>query len=108
MTKRIIKNLELIKALSRCSSVEKKQLLRTARPELVNAICDCVHNVLQGNVPISSRQKQKLKVKRNILRQLTNRKNKTPKRKRLLIQHGSGILSSILGPVIKIIAEAIQ
>lgn len=108
MTKRIIKNFELIKALDQCNNVEKKQLLKTARPELVNAICDCIHNVLQGKVSISNQQKKKLKLKKKILRQLVDHKNKSSKRKRLLTQHGSGFLSSILGPVIKVIAEVIE
>ena len=74
MTRRIIKNLELLKALHQCKGAEKQHFLKTARPELVNAICDCVHNILQGRVPISAYQKRALKSKKNILRQLTDRK----------------------------------
>lgn len=104
MTKRIIKNLELIKALHQCKAAEKKQLLKVARPELVNAVCDCIHNVIQGKVSINDYQKRKLKAKKNILRQLVDRKNKSIKRKKILTQHGAGFLDSILGPVLKTIA----
>lgn len=108
MTNRIINNLEVIKALYRCKNSQKKKLLKGVRPEVVNAICDCIHNILQENVPISKYQKSKLKAKKEILRKLVDRKNKTPTRKKLLIQHGSGFLSSILGPVIKVISEVIE
>ena len=108
MTKRILKHLELIKTLNHCNSAEKKQLLRSAPSGVVNAICDCIHNVLKGNVPLSQHHKSKLKSKKAILRKLTNRKNKTPTRKKLLIQHGSGFLSSILGPVIKVISGMLE
>ena len=108
MTKRIIKNFDLIKALNQCNNIEKKQFLKSARPEIVNTVCDCVHNVLQGKVPLSNQHKNKLKLKKHILRQLVDRKNKTSKRRKLLTQHGSGFLSSILGPVIKVIAEVIE
>lgn len=108
MTKRIVRNLELIKALNHCNSVAKKHMLKNAQPEVVNAICDCIHNVLQGNVPLSHHNKRKLKSKKEILRKLTNRRNKTPIRKKLLIQHGSGFLSSILGPVIKVISGMLE
>lgn len=104
MTKRIIKNLELIKTLHQCNPAEKKQLLKVARPELVNAICDCVHNVLQGKVNISNHHKRRLKAKKNILRQLVDRKSKSIQRKRILTQHGAGFLDSILGPVLKTLA----
>ena len=107
MTKRIVKNLDLLKALNQCNTSEQKQLLKTARPELVNAICDCVHNILQGNIPITQHQKKKLKGRKKVLRQLVLRKNKTARRKNLLVQHGGGFLSSILGPVLKTIAGAL-
>ena len=102
MTKRITKKFELIKSLNHCNNTEKKQLIKNAPPEVVNAICDCIHNVLQGNIPLSRHHKSKLKSNKAVLRKLVNRKNKTPTRKKLLIQHGSGFLSSILGPVIKV------
>ena len=104
MTKRIVKNLELLKALHQCNKPEQKQLLKTIRPTVVNAICDCIHNVLQGNVSISPNQKKALQSKKNVLRQLVNKKNKSDQRKKLLIQHGSGILNSILGPVLNTLA----
>lgn len=108
MTNRIVKNLELIKAIHQCKKSQKKKLLKSAHPELVNAICDCVHNVLLGNVPLTKYRKDKLKSKKLVLRKLVDRKNKTPSRKKLLLRHGSGFLSSILGPVIKAIAGVIE
>ena len=108
MTKRILKNLELLKALHQCTKSQQCNLIKSARPEQINAICDCIHNVLQGNVPLSNSQKGKLKKKKNILRKLTDKKNKTLTRKKLLVQHGSGFLSSILEPVIKVISGVIE
>ena len=108
MTNRVVKNLEFIKALHRCNKSQKKELLKSAHPELVNAICDCIHNVLLGNVPLTKYRKDKLKSKKQVLRKLVDQKNKTPLRKKLLVQHGSGFLSSILGPVIKVISEVIE
>ena len=28
--------------------------------ELVHCICDCVHNVLEGNIPVSDKEKKRL------------------------------------------------
>ena len=104
MTKRIVKNLELLKVLNQCNKPEQKQLLKSIRPTVVNAICDCIHNVLQGKVSISPSQKKTLQSKKNVLRQLVNKKNKAGQRKKLLIQHGAGFLNSILGPVLNTLA----
>ena len=100
MTKRIQKNLNWLKALHCCSKNEKEQLLKAAKPEAINTICDCIHNILQGNVPLSSNEKQKLNAKKTVLRRLANRKTKALQRKRLLVQHGNGFLNSVLGPVL--------
>lgn len=100
MTKRMQRNLNWLKALHCCSKIEKEQLLKAAKPEAVNAICDCVHNVLRGNISLSPNEKKKLQSKKTILRKLASRKIKAPERKKILVQHGNGFLNSILGPVL--------
>lgn len=94
------RNLNWLKALHCCSKSEKEQLLKAAKPEAVNAICDCIHNVLRGNVPLAANEKKKLQSKKTILRKLASSNVKAPGRKKILVQHGSGFLNSILGPVL--------
>ena len=105
MSKRMQRNLNRLKALHCCSKSEQKELLRVAKPESINAICDCVHNILQGNVKVDQRELNQLKKKKKILRELTSRKNKTPTRKKILVQHGGGFLNSVLGPVLGVLGE---
>ena len=42
--------------------------------ELVHCICDCVFNVLQGNIPLKDDEKERLKRHRHCLRKLVNKK----------------------------------
>jgi len=108
MTQRINKNLHLLKALHQCSNKEtQKNILKTAKPELIHAICDCILNILKGNVSITKYQKKKLLLNKKVLRQLAQRKRNSTYRKKLLVQHGAGFLTSILGPVLKTLAGAI-
>ena len=100
MTKCMQKNLNWLKALQCCSNLEKKQIIEAARSESVNAICDCIQNILLGNIEISPKEKRVLNVKKEVLRKLANRKTKSAERKKLLIQHGGGFLNSVLGPVL--------
>ena len=96
------KNSHLLKALHSCTNrKDQKLMLRAARPELVKAICDCIVNVVYGKVPVSSQVKSKLRKKVKILKQLTDPKKTTIKKKNLLIQHGGGFLTSILGAIAK-------
>lgn len=99
------KNHNWLKALHCCGKSEQKQLLRVAKPEAINAICDCVQNILRGNVDVTKKQLIQLKRKKSILRELVNRKNKVPQRKKILVQHGGGFLNSVLGPVLSILGE---
>lgn len=106
MTKRVLKNLDFLNALHQCNTAQKNRLLRAARPELVNAVCDCIHNILIGAVPISDQKRRRLESKKNILRKIVSRKTKAVQRKRLLTQKGSGLLSLlplILAPALQLL-----
>ena len=104
MTHRMRKNIHLLKALQECSTAEQKQLLKVAKPELVHAICDCIVNVVHGRVPINNYQKGKLRKKLGAVKKLCNNKTPASKKKKILVQHGSGFLQAILGPVVRSIA----
>ena len=107
MTRRVLKNLDYLKALHCSQKVEKEQLLKHARAEIINAICDCAKNILLGNIDITSNEKKRLQPKKNVLRKLADRKTKFKDRKKLLVQNGSGLLTALLAPVITTLASGI-
>lgn len=94
------KNLNWLKVLQCCDKSELKGILKQTSATKVNALCDCIHNVLNGNVPIDSTTKEKLKTKKKVLRKVIDKKIKVPERRKLLVQHGGGIISSILVPTL--------
>ena len=83
----------------------QKTILNKASPELIPCICECVHNILQGNVQISSQQKRKLNKYKTKLRQLANKKISLKKKKKV-IQTG-GFLPLILGALAPILGSVI-
>lgn len=107
MTQRMRKNFPMLKALHSCSKSNQKQILKAAKPELIKAVCDCIVNVVYGKVPINTQNKTKLRKKIKVLKELTDPKKPTLRKKKLLVQHGGGILSSILGVVIPTLAGAL-
>ena len=62
--------------------------------ELVHCICDCVHDILKGNIPVTDEEKERLKRHRHRLRELVKKKTPDTKRKHL-IQEG-GFLGSLI------------
>lgn len=83
------------------------QMLSTAKPKMINAIirnadaklihclCECAHNVLKGNVRLTSAQKSKLKRYRQHLRNLAYKKKANKKK---ILQTG-GFIPALLAPI---------
>ena len=70
---------------------------------LVHCICDCVHNILQENIPVSEEERKKLKRHRECLRKLVKKKTSYRERKRL-IQEG-GFLGSLIPTLVGLVGK---
>ena len=98
---RLRRNGPILRLLQKAPTSLQKSILDKASPELIRCICDCVHNVLQGNVSLSRYYKNKLSRHKTKLLKLTDRKVALKKKKRL-VQTGRflPLLQSALAPVI--------
>ena len=76
-------------------------LKRHCSPEFTKCICECVKNVLVGNVKLTPEHKRKLKRHKHSLRKLTSKKTSQKEKKRL-VQSG-GFLGALLGPIVKVL-----
>lgn len=74
MSKNLKKNKEVLKYLSKARPTIVKTFIRSADLGLVNAISECCLNVLKGNVPLNSKQKNRLRNYKNQLRLLVKKK----------------------------------
>ena len=71
--------------------------------DLVCCICDCIKNVLRGNIPVSDEEKQKLKPYRHCLRKLAKKKM-TDKKRRQLLQTG-GFLDALIPILVTLVGK---
>src|SRR6267154_1827945 len=102
MSKRLHRHVNLLKALYKAKSVTRRKLLKKhCDGDFVCCITECVRNLLKGNIPLSSAQKKKLSVKKNILRQLALKKTSLRKKQKLI--QSSGFLGALLGPIISVL-----
>ena len=69
MSNRVHKHAVPLKMLRDASPKLRKQILHHCGKDILNCVCECVKNVLKGNVPLTSAQKQKLSRNRNKLRE---------------------------------------
>jgi len=88
--------------LHKSSPKVRKSLTRQhCSPEFVKCICECVKNVLVGNVDLTPEHKRRLKRHKLSLRKLVLKKTSQAEKKRI-VQQG-GFLGALLGPIIKVL-----
>ncbi len=106
MSKWLKKNIELLKILKKAKPKQRKLLLEAAENGLIYCLCECIDNVLRGNVKLSSVRKRELEKHKDVLRKIVDRKTKVQKKRNLLVQKG-GFLPALLAPVLSIAAGLI-
>ena len=98
MAWRVHTYLDELEALEKVKDCKQKRLtIDDAGMDLVYFICDCVHNVLNDNIPLKCEEKNRLKRHKDCLRELVKKKTSNKKRKHLKQEGGFlGALTSTL------------
>ena len=105
---RLRKKRPTLRLLQKAPAPLQKRILEKVSSELIRCLCDCAHNVLQGNVNISRHHKQKLKPHKTKLRKLANCKVALKTKQRIIQKVGFlPILLSALTPVISGVLESL-
>ena len=99
MSVQLKKKLNLLKVLKKAKPVDRKSILESADNETIVCICECIDNLLHGNVKISHIQKKQLAKYARLLRTIADRKTPVKKKRQLLVQKG-GFLPALLAPVL--------
>ena len=77
----------------------RNAMLKNADKKLVRTICECVLNVINGNVKVDDKNKKKLAKHKCLLRKVVKRTG-CWKKKRKIIQKGGNFLIPLLLPII--------
>ena len=98
------KNINYIDILAKAKPAHRKAILNTADNELILCLCECVLNILNGNVPIKPQEIQKLSKFKTHLRKLAAEKTSKNDRRKILVQKG-GFLPVLLAPILGIAGQ---
>ena len=99
---------DLLRVLGYCQSKIRNAILKNCENDLIHIICDCVDNVVKGNVPGLTQEKvNKLAHHKSSLIKLTKKLPIKEKRK-ILVQKGGGFLLFLLPLVAPLIAQAVR
>lgn len=99
MSERVTTHLDLLKALHSLKPKYHKALLKACGEEEINCICECIFNILNGEIPLKEKDKCKLRKHKTVLRKLVTKGKKIP-RKRIIVQEGGAFLPIILGSIL--------
>jgi hypothetical protein len=97
-----------LKHLSRLNASDIKAALKKANKRQVRCLCECVLNLLAGNISITPQVKRKLCRYKATLRSLADKRRKLASKKKILIQKGGNFLLALLPAAISAIASLIR
>lgn len=98
MSARVRRHADVLKLMTKAKPQLCKAIIKGAEPDLIHCRCECVQNVLKGNVPLTPAQKTRLTRYKQDLRAL-DRKTTSQKRKKQILPKG-GFLPALLGPLL--------
>ena len=96
------KHADILRALRHFNVRERTAFFRAADEKLIRCICECIFNVLCGNVSLQPEHKADLKKYACILRKLVQKKKgkrNLARKRRLIVQKG-GFLPTLLIPIL--------
>ena len=100
------KHKEILAYLGKCKAKIRKAILTNADKELVEVICQCVFNMLSGNIQLNEQEKKNLSKYKNTLRAIVARSSLKEKKK-ILVQKG-GFLQFLIPAAITGISQIIS
>ena len=106
MVSRLKKHEAVLNVLAKAKPALVRKIIQPAHRDLIDAISECSLNILNGTIPLSPYKKKTLKRYVQKLRLLA-RKSTTVKKRKNIIQTGSGLLTAVLGTVLPLAAKGI-
>jgi hypothetical protein len=92
------KQVKFLKKLHRCGKSNKPHLIAGCDQEQVFAICECVDNILRGNIPVTTLQKERLRKHYESLKNIADPNiNWEEKQEYFGTQEGGALVSAALG-----------
>ena len=106
-TQLIKKHGSIVMAMMQATPQTRRYLVKDSPSEVIRCVSECCHNVLKGNVHLSSAQKKKLYPSRQHLRRLASKSISVKKKKQILNQKG-GFLSLLAPALLPLLGKAVS
>ena len=102
--KLIKKHFNYIKHLASKDSDIRNSIIKLADKEVICAVCECILNVINGNIKIKESLRKKISPHKDSLRKL-QKKSSLKVKKKILTQKGGNFLPLILPVILNILGK---
>ena len=102
---RLEKHAHLLHYLAKGKKSIVRVIINEADRDIINVLCECAHNIIQRNIPLTSSQKRNLRKHKSKFFILLDKKASIKKKKKALQQ--GGFLGTLLGAVLPVVIGAI-
>lgn len=100
------RNYDSLKLLSSCPKKLRNSIIKSGSKDLIDTICECVFNLLNGNIDLPPIEIQKFEKQKSSLRKLL--KNTSLKEKKKVLVQKGGFLQILLPAIITGLANIIS
>jgi hypothetical protein len=100
MAQRVRKHLPTLKVLAASPPAVRKQILKTADDSLIKLLIECCYNTLYGDLKLTPANIKKLRKYKTTIRKIAQPAKNLKKKKKELVQSGSGFLTVLLPSII--------
>jgi adenylate kinase len=101
---KIKKNLKYLNVVASPNSHMRNAIIKSADKELICTICECIQNVINGNVKIDEKLKKRLFQQKDHLRKL-QKKSSIKNKKKILIQKGGSFLPMLIPIILSLVSN---
>ena len=106
MAHRVKKHIHALHVLKTARPKVRRALLKEGDKDLIQCLCECCHNILNGHIKLLPKQKKLLQRHCKDLRALSSKRVKLGKKRQILVQKG-GFLPAVLAPILTIASSLI-
>jgi hypothetical protein len=103
--KKVKRNFDYLRVLGNCKKKMLKAIITSSDKELISCICECILNCLNGNIKLKDKEIVGLRPFKRIFRELLIKKKPLKRKKKILIQHGSGFLPILIPAIIQALSS---
>lgn len=104
---RLESNQEYLKKLKRSRGKKRQELIKAMTVKDLKLISEIAHNILKRNLEVDEKTLKRLKRHAESVRLLGKKSPSFKKKKQVLLQSGSGLLTALLIPAISALVGAI-